>query len=170
MNFDWSQSERLKCLRCHWTMISGKKIIYNAMVLTLYYLTDRECIVCWLWLRLLSLWAELDIRSKVTGKFWTSFPHTSQFLLPFVENHLIAHSSCTSLRAPLQLHSILSVFPSSHISRQILHTASSSAISSSLFSIGAGTIWSASQRSLSYWEIHRAKSIKHGYEIFIDCL
>lgn len=110
--------------------------------LTLHHLTDREFKLCWLCACLLSLWAEVGTRSKVTGKFWTSCPQTSQVLFPFVVNHLIAQSSCKSLRAPLQLHSILSVFPSSQTSKQILQTASSSGISSSSFCIGTGVIWS----------------------------
>ena len=108
----------------------------------LHYLIDCERKFCWLCSCLLSLWTEVGTRSKVTGKFWTTCPHTSQVLFPLVLNHLTAHSSCTSLRAPLQLHSILSVFPSSHTSRQILHTASSSGISSSLPSVGVEVIWS----------------------------
>lgn len=108
--------------------------------LTQHHLTDCE-FELW-WLCLLSLWAEEGTRSNVTGKFWTSCPQTSQFLFPFVVNHLIAQFSCRSLRAPLQLHSILSVFSSSQASKQILQIASSSGISSSSFCIGTGVIWS----------------------------
>lgn len=120
--------------------------ILNVINLRLHYLTD--CVLKWLLCScLLLLWAELVTRSKVTGKFLTSCRHTSQFLFPFVLNHLTAHSSCTSWRAPLQLHSILSVFPSSHTSRQILHTASSSGISSSSTSTGTEDIWSVFPRT-----------------------
>lgn len=121
---------------------------------TLCHLIVSGCKLCWFWFCLLALWTELCTRSKVTGKFWTSCPHTSHVLFPFVLNHLIAHSSCTSLRAPLQLHSILSVFCSSHSSRHILHTASSSGISSSSASTGTGVIWSDLPKTKleGYWQ------------------
>lgn len=107
------------------------------------YLTVCDCIFCWLRSRLLVGWLVVGTRSNVTGKFWTSCLQTSQVLVPFVLNHLMAHASWTSLRSPLQLHSIFRVLPSSHTSRQILHTASSSGISSSVSSGGTGEIWSA---------------------------
>lgn len=107
------------------------------------YLIDSGCRFCWPCSCLFSLWTELVTRSKVTGKFWTSSLHTSHFLSPFVLNHLTKHSSCTNLRSPLQLHSILKVFLSSHTSKHILHTASSSGISSSaVTSTCTGVIWS----------------------------
>jgi len=81
--------------------------------------------------RFRTLW----IRNRVTGRFRTSSLHTSQVLLPFILNHLIAHSWWARASSPLQLHSNLKVSPPSHRStRQILHTASSSAISSPLAS------------------------------------
>lgn len=77
----------------------------------------------WVWV----LW----IRKRVTGRFWTSSLHTSHVLLPLILNHLIAHSWWAKASSPLQQHSIFNVSPPSHSSiRQILHTASSSAISS----------------------------------------
>lgn len=107
------------------------------------HLIDSGCRLCWPCVCLFCCWIELVTRSKVTGKFWTSCLHTSHFLSLFVLNHLIKHSSCTSLRSPLQLHSILKVFLSSHTSKHILHTASSSGISSSeVTSTGTGVIWS----------------------------
>ena len=66
-------------------------------------------------------------------------------IVPFVLNHLMAQASWTSLRSPLQLHSIFRVLPSSHTSRQILHTASSSGISSSVSSVGTGEVSSANE-------------------------
>lgn len=80
----------------------------------------------------------LWIRKRVTGRFWTSCLHTSHVLLPFIVNHLMAHSLWARASSPLQLHSILKVSPPSQSStRQILQTASSSGMSSpsaSLFS------------------------------------
>lgn len=96
----------------------------------------------WLCNCLPSCWAVVGMRSSVTGKFCTSCLQTSQTLLPLLLNHSIAQSLWTSLRAPLQLHSILRVFSSSHGSRQILQTASSSGISSSSFSKVTEPFWS----------------------------
>ena len=109
------------------------------------YLAVCDCRFCWLRSRLLFSWLVVGTRSNITGKFLTSCLHTSQVLVPFVLNHLMAHASWTSLRSPLQLHSIFRVLPSSHSSRQILHTASSSGISSSVSSVGTGEIWSANE-------------------------
>jgi hypothetical protein len=55
---------------------------------------------------------------------------------PLMLNHLRAQSECARAISPLQLHSILNVSPcfSESSSKQILHTASSSGISSCSFS------------------------------------
>lgn len=112
----------------------------NSSVKEIFFLCDVYLILPELLCSaLLSCWLVLGIRSNVTGKLETSCLQTSQILFPFTLNHLIAHSSWTSLRSPLQLHSIWKVLPSSHAARQILQTASSSGISRSSFS-GAGVI------------------------------
>lgn len=82
----------------------------------------------------MSLWVPFGTCTNVTGKSATLLPHTSHFVFPFMLNHLIAHSLCRSLRSPLQLHCILSQLPPSFRgTRHILHTASSSRISSSFW-------------------------------------
>lgn len=111
----------------------------------LIYLMVCGCELCWVSSRLLVSWLIVGTRSSITGKFRTSCLQTSQIRVPFVLNHLMAQCSWTSLRSPLQLHSIFKVLPSSHTSRQILHTASSSGISSSVSSAGTGVIWSANE-------------------------
>jgi len=106
---------------------------------------------------------EQDTWTKFAGKFWTSVKHTSHFLFPFVLNHLIKHSSCTNLWSPLQLHSILKIFLSSNTSRHILHTASSSVISSLvLTSTGTGVIWSDFPRNFVFvWKVQiRLKNLQ----------
>lgn len=113
-----------------------------------FYLMVCGCWFCWVSSRLLVSWLIVGTRSKITGKFRTSCLQTSQIRVPFVLNHLMAQCSWTSLRSPLQLHSIFSVLPSSHTSRHILHTASSSGISSSVSSAGTGVIWSANENTI----------------------
>lgn len=122
----------------------------------LMYLMVCGCWFCWASSRLLVSWLIVGTRSKITGKFRTSCLQTSQIRVPFVLNHLMAQCSWTSLRSPLQLHSIFSVLPSSHTSRQILHTASSSGISSSVSSAGTGVIWSANEntRKKEHWSLN----------------
>lgn len=126
----------------NWTnQLYKYKLHYTIKNMT--HLIDREVRAWWLWSCPLFLCASEENLSKVTGKFRTSCPHTSQFLFFLMLNHLIAQSSCINWRAPLQLHSILRVFPSSQASKQILQIASSSGISSSLSQLGEpGVIWS----------------------------
>lgn len=110
-----------------------------------YYLMLCGCGFCWVSSRLVVSWLIVGTRSRITGKFLTSCRQTSQIRVPFVLNHLMAQCSWTSLRSPLQLHSIFNVLPSSQTSRQILHTASSSGISSSVSSAVTGVISSPNE-------------------------
>lgn len=123
-----------------------------------YYLMLCGWGFCWVSSRLVVSWLIVGTRSRITGKFLTSCLQTSQIRVPFVLNHLMAQCSWTSLRSPLQLHSIFSVLPSSQTSRQILHTASSSGISSSVSSAETGVISSANETHTRK-NIHRSENL-----------
>ncbi|KAF3502978.1 hypothetical protein F2Q69_00044346 [Brassica cretica] len=90
------------------------------------------------------LWLWINRRWLIIRRPGQVLPPSSTYCILEPPLGLVS-ASCTSLRSPLQMHSIFRVLPSSDTSRQILHTASSSGISSSVSSVGTGEVSSANE-------------------------